>query len=214
MTLALTGPSGTGKTLTAEALAGELDMVLMKVHVPSLLSKWVGESQKNIAAAFRRAAGHKTGAVLFFDEADSLFFDREGALHSWEVQDVNVLLTEIEQHEGVVVLATNRRDALDRALSRRVLLTVELPRPGVAEREAIWLLHLPSSEHLANDVDPAALAQAVDLTGGEIRNAVLEAVRRARFRGIDRLGQETLLGAAQSVRTARWGDNAQEPVGF
>ena len=214
LTLALTGPSGTGKTLTAEAIAGELGMVLMKAHVPSLMSKWVGETQKNIAKAFQQAARHEGGAVLFFDEADSLFFDREGAFNSWEVQDVNVLLTEIEQHEGVVVLATNRREALDRALSRRVCLTVELPRPGAAERAEIWRLHLPEKEHLPDDIDTASLAREVDLTGGEIRNAVLEATRRARFRGVDHLDQTTLMEAARSVRAARWGDESTSPIGF
>ena len=163
---------------------------------------------------FAQAANEEGGAVLLIDEADSLFFDRDGAHRSWEVQDVNVLLREIERFNGIVILATNRRDALDRALSRRMDVTLEFPKPAATEREAIWQMLLPGSPHLADDVDVADLARAADLTGGEIRKAVQEAVRRARYRGATRLDQTTLLEAARFAKSGRWGDEARRPAGF
>ena len=208
------GPSGTGKTLTAEATAHALEQKLHVVDVPSLLSKWVGDTQKHIAAVFRHAATEEGGTVLFFDEADSLFYERDNTMRSWEVQDVNVLLTELERHNGVVILATNRKDALDRALVRRVSVTVDFPKPDLAEREALWLLHLPSKEHLSTDVNLNDLAQAADLTGGEISKAVAEAIRRVSLRGLERLEQEVLVEAVRTVVDGRFGAECGRAVGF
>jgi hypothetical protein len=213
--IVLTGPPGTGKTLTAESIAGELGVPLLVVDVPTLVSMWVGQTAKNIAQVFRTAARTRGGAVLLFDEADSLFYDRSAAVRTFEARDVNVILTEVERHEGVVVLTTNRRDALDRALSRRAAVVVDLQRPTLAERVSLWHKHLPERALLADDVDVAALAAAGDLTGGEIKKAVADATRRTAHRGEERLAHETLLAAVRVVMAGRWGDEARgRTVGF
>lgn len=208
------GPPGTGKTLCAEAIAGELGRPLLVVQVPELMGMFVGETQKHIAEVFERAKDEEGGAVLFFDEADSLFFERSTATRSWEVQDVNVLLTEIERHEGVVVLATNRKDTLDGALTRRVSAVIDFPMPDAAARADIWRKLLPPQERLADDVDAAGIGRAAVLSGGEIKNAVLYAVRLASHRELAKLDQALLVEAAETMAKARWGEATRRRAGF
>lgn len=203
--LIFAGPPGTGKTLAGEAIAGELKRPLFVVQVPELMGMFVGETQKNIAEVFQRARDEEGGAVLLFDEADSLFFDRTGASRSWEVQDVNVLLTEVERHEGVVIMTTNRKDALDPALCRRVSAVVDFPMPDAAARAEIWRHLLPPAARLAADVDVVALAKAAVMSGGEIKNAVLHAVRLASHRKVERIDQALLVEAANAITSGRWG---------
>lgn len=201
VTLLFHGPPGTGKTAAAEALAGELDRPLLAADCARLLSCWVGETEKNLARAF--AAARQSGAILFFDEADSLLYDRSGALRSWEVTAVNVLLQEIERCEGVCILATNRLDALDPALERRMSLRAEFRPPDTAMRRAIWQRLLPPTLPLAADVDLDRLA-ALPLTGGQIKNAVLNAVRRAlRGDGKEKITMAALEASAQLEASGR-----------
>lgn len=173
------GPPGTGKTAAAEALANELEKPLLVADYAKIQNCFVGQTEKNIARMFRDARA--SDAVLFWDEADAMFFDRDAASRTWEVRDVNVLLQEIERFEGVCILATNRDAQLDAALERRLSLKVAFPRPDRASRREIFARMLPSKLPLQADVDIDSLATH-DLSGGEIKNIVLNAARKALVR--------------------------------
>ncbi|HSJ07871.1 MAG TPA: ATP-binding protein [Longimicrobiales bacterium] len=176
------GPSGTGKTICAEAIANELGKRLLLVRYAEMESMWFGETPKNVAAVFRLAL--EEDAVLFFDEADAIASRRstEVSLGSQREANtvVNVLLQELERFDGVVIFATNLAANFDPAFERRIRSHVLFERPGVAERERIWPVQVhPTKTPLADDVDFRSLAEQFDATGGEIRNAVLKAALAA-----------------------------------
>ncbi len=180
VSMLFSGPPGTGKTLAGEAVAHELGRKLLCVAGSDLVCKWHGEEERNAAAVFRRA--EKEDAILFFDEADSFFYARHGVWHATDVSDnrtVNIILTCLENHTLPVILTTNRADALDPALERRLTLKIHFGMPGPEERERIWRLHLPGNAPLADDVNIERLAERYELAGGHIKNAVLSAARRA-----------------------------------
>jgi hypothetical protein len=175
----LTGDPGTGKTLAAEAVALRLGLPLLVADLSRVVSKYIGETEKNLAELFAAAEGF--AAVLFFDEADALFGKRtsvQDAHDRYANIEVNYLLQRLERFEGVAMLATNQAEGMDEAFLRRFDLTVPFRRPGPAQRLALWRAHLPAAQ-LAPGLDLAALAQAVDVTGGEIRNAALTAAYAA-----------------------------------
>jgi SpoVK/Ycf46/Vps4 family AAA+-type ATPase len=176
------GPPGTGKTICAEAIAHELSMKLLVVDYAEAESMWIGETPKNIVAAFRAAA--EKNAVLFFDEADAiatrrsagapLRADREANL------TVNILLRELEAFNGIVIFATNLATNLDPAFERRIRTHVLFEMPSVEERARIWLLQIhPQKTPLAPDVDFRQLAERYVLSGGDIKNAVIKAAAAA-----------------------------------
>ena len=176
----LSGPSGTGKSMTAEAIAQALDRPLLRADVAGLLSKYVGETSKRIDAVFERARTHR--AVLLFDEADALFARRVSVRSStdrYANTETAALLDALGRHDGVVVLTTNLVDEIDAAFDRRLQLRLTYERPDVPARAAIWRRMLPSEAPLAADVDPLRLARGFDLSGGQIRNAVLAAALEA-----------------------------------
>jgi hypothetical protein len=174
------GPSGTGKSLAAEALARELGMKILTVSYAQLESKFVGETPKNIERVFDLAEAEK--ALLFFDEADSFLGKRVTDVRQSADYAVNVsrsvMLMRLEQFQGMVVFATNLPQNYDAAFARRLPLAVPFRLPDSADlREAIWALHLPTALPLAGDVDLRQLAEEFqELSGGDIRNAVLMAV--------------------------------------
>ncbi len=176
----LYGPPGTGKTLAAEAIAGELGRTLWRLRTDQLLGKYVGETEKRLSATFR--AAREAGDVVLIDEADSLLSSRSGDRQRWEISATNLLLQEIERFPGVVVLTTNRDEALDPALERRLLARLEIGMPGPDEREQLWERHLPPRAPRAADVDLPALARAYPLSGSHIRTAALFAVAKAAAR--------------------------------
>jgi SpoVK/Ycf46/Vps4 family AAA+-type ATPase len=177
------GPPGTGKTLAAEAVAHELGRPLLRINSSDVVTCWWGESEKNAERVFKHA--EKEEAVLLFDEADSYFYRRGGGERSIDQSSnrlVNVFLACIETYNLPVILTTNRAGALDEALERRLSFKVEFPLPGPRERARIWKLHLPKEMPLAKGVDVKALAGEYPLTGGQIKNAVLAAARKAAYR--------------------------------
>ncbi len=184
ITVLFAGESGVGKTMTAEAIAFELGQNLYPVSLPATVSMWVGQTEKNLAAVF--AAAREAQAILFFDEADALFSARleEGNHHAHYInQQVNVLLTEIEKFDGMVILATNRAEAIDQAFERRIRYRISFPKPDAVAREAIWRGLIPPEAPLAAEVDFAILAKDYDFTGGTIKNVVLRAAFAAATNG-------------------------------
>jgi AAA+ superfamily predicted ATPase len=166
----LTGDSGTGKTLAAEVMAAELSLPMLKIDLARVVSKWVGETEKNLETAFREAEdGH---AILFFDEADALFGKRHSGesgngVERYSNLEVAYLLQKLEDHSGLVILASNLRDEIDPAFLRRFHVILQFPRPGTEERARIWRVALPMEAPVGADVNLGALAK-LDLTGAGI----------------------------------------------
>jgi ATPase family associated with various cellular activities (AAA) len=172
----MAGPSGTGKTYAATVIAGMLGWRLYRVDLGMLVSKWLGETEKNINRLFDAASGREM--VLLFDEADALFGKRgqiREARDRYANMEVGHLLSRLELHRGPAILTTNMREHLDPAFARRIHLVLELPLPDVAARAALWSRYLPPTAPIAAEVDMALLAGAVRLTGAQIRNACLYA---------------------------------------
>ena len=178
------GPPGTGKTIAAEAIAATLGRRLLVVRYAELESRWVGQTQKHVAAVFRDAV--KADAVLFFDEADAIAARRfTGLSQGYEREAnavVNVLLNEVERFPGVVIFATNLAANLDPAFERRIRTHIRFDLPGPVEREKIWRAQLHATKTpLAPDVDFKVLADRYPRSGGDIKNAVLKAAQLATF---------------------------------
>src|SRR5262249_39868909 len=168
------GPPGTGKTMAAEAVAHALRQDLYRVDLSAVVSKYIGETEKNLAAAFEEA--ERASAVLFFDEADSLFGKRtevKDAHDRYANLEVNYLLQRIETFTGLVLLATNRQSALDEAFARRLRFVIRFEQPDRARRAALWRRSLPD-ETRVEGLEWDSLA-GPELTGGSIQNAALAA---------------------------------------
>jgi hypothetical protein len=178
------GASGTGKTLAAQMLAGELGLELYRVDLAGVVSKYIGETEKNLERIFSAAAD--CGAIVFFDEAEALFGKRSevsDAHDRYANIEVAYLLQRMEAYDGVAILATNLRQQLDDAFLRRLVATVHFPFPDEAARRRIWAGIWPAEAELDADVDPALLAARFRITGGAIRNAALTAAFRAAAAG-------------------------------
>lgn len=170
------GDSGTGKTMSAEVIAGALGLDLYTVDLATVVDKYVGETEKNLERIFTEAAG--VNGVLLFDEADAVFGKRS------EVKDAHdryanvesaYLLQRMETFDGLAVLATNLRANLDEAFTRRLDLVVDFPLPGAEQREALWDRCLGTALPRAGDMDLAFCARAFELAGGDIRSAAVTA---------------------------------------
>lgn len=168
------GESGTGKTMSAEVIATDLGLVMYRIDLSSVVSKYIGETEKNLSVIFEEA--HASNAILFFDEADALFGKRS------EVKDAHdryanietaYLLQQIEDYDGIAILATNLRQNLDEAFTRRLDFVIDFPFPEAEYRKRIWEVHFPTDAPLAPEVDLGDLAERYPLAGGNIRNAVL-----------------------------------------
>jgi ATPase family associated with various cellular activities (AAA) len=184
ITALFAGPSGTGKTFAAEAVARELGLDLFRIDLSAVVSKYIGETEKNLDRVF--AAAENANAVLFFDEADALFGKRsevKDAHDRYANIEIAYLLQKMEQFDGLAILATNLKQNLDDAFARRLAFSVNFAFPEEAERlrlwEALWPPHAPRAE----DIDFAKLAGDYALSGGNIRNLVLAAAHLAAANG-------------------------------
>lgn len=170
------GPPGTGKTMAADIIAGELGLDLYKIDLAAVVSKFIGETEKNLSRIFAEA--ETSNAILFFDEADALFGKRtdvQDAHDRYANLEISYLLQRMEAYEGVTILATNLRKNMDEAFMRRMHFIVEFPFPDAAMRHRIWQQIWPTATPVGADVDLAFLAERVALAGGNIRNMALAA---------------------------------------
>lgn len=194
------GPSGTGKTLAAEVIAGELGLDLFKLNLSSVVSKYIGETEKNLDELFEAAGAGNL--VLFFDEADALFGRRsevKDARDRYANLETSYLLQRLEEYDGVVVMATNFERNIDDAFLRRIHTRVDFAAPSAAERAAIWRHHLTHDAPLiAIDVDD--LARRFDLTGGSIRNASVHAAFLAAAEGTGITMETVVRGLGREYR--------------
>ncbi len=177
----LSGDPGTGKTLSAEVIAAELGMNLYRINPAKVISKFVGETEKNLNEILAQAKSMHS--ILFFDEADALFSSRvakvESANDRFVNMETNFLLQQLERFEGIVILATNLETSIDTAFKRRIHYHVVIPFPDPAARMTIWRGLMPPDAPLAGDVDYAKLGKTFDLSGGHIKNAVMRAAYMA-----------------------------------
>ena len=170
------GLSGTGKTFTAGVLANDLGWRLYRVDLGALISKYIGETEKNLNALFDAVQGQKI--VLQFDEVDALMGKRgeiKDARDRYANMEVSHLLSRIEQHQGPCILTTNLRKQIDQAFQRRFHFVLTFTKPDYHQRLELWKILLPQKAPLAKDLDLALVAQTIALSGGEIRNAAMHA---------------------------------------
>lgn len=173
-TILFAGPSGTGKTMAAQILARELKLDLYKIDLSTIVSKYIGETEKNLARIFQEA--HASNAILFFDEADALFGKRsevKDAHDRYANIEVAYLLQRIEEHEGIVILATNLSQNIDEAFKRRMQHTIDFPVPDAPHRSRIWRGMFPPDAPIGDGIDFDFLARQFELSGGNIRNIAL-----------------------------------------
>ncbi|MFI3312685.1 MAG: ATP-binding protein [Eubacteriales bacterium] len=176
LSLLFSGPPGTGKTMGAQILAGALGLELYKVDLATVVSKYVGETEKNLSVIFREA--QRSGAVLFFDEADALFGKRTEIKDShdrYSNMEAAYLLQKVEEYSGVSILATNYLQNIDDAFRRRLTYIVEFPFPNDDQRLELWSRVFPRETPLDDQIDWAFLSQSFELSGSSIKNCAVAA---------------------------------------
>jgi AAA+ superfamily predicted ATPase len=170
------GASGTGKTLSATVIANEVGLDMYRVDLSAIVSKYIGETEKNLERVFCAAEG--SNAILFFDEADALFGKRaevKDAHDRFANIEISYLLQRMDQYEGVMILATNFSKNIDEAFSRRIHFNIDFSMPDVPERLRLWELSIPDKAPRQTDLDLSFLAKQFALAGGDIRNVALDA---------------------------------------
>jgi hypothetical protein len=196
ITALFAGESGTGKTMAAEVIANALRLNLYRIDLSAIVSKYIGETEKNLRRLFD--AAEDGGAILFFDEADALFGKRSEVRDSHDRYaniEINYLLQRMEAYRGLAILATNMRSALDIAFTRRLRFIVNFPFPGIADRERMWQKAFPR-QMPARRLDYERLAR-LNLTGGLIHNAAVNAAFLAAQKGSE-VTMEIVLAAARN----------------
>lgn len=213
VTVMLSGPPGTGKTMTAQVIACELGLPLYQVNLSSVMDKYIGETEKHLEDIFSFA--EKTNVVLFFDEADALFGKRGEIMEGrdrYANMEVAYILQRIEQFDGIVILSTNFYNNIDKAFLRRMKYAIKYQMPDEAIRRSIWESCLPA-EQFREELDISYLAAQFEFTGGMIKNVVLSASVTAIHRG-EWLSMEHLLKAIRAeyekmewpVSAGMWGE--------
>lgn len=191
------GPPGTGKTLSAQIIASELGIDLYRIDLSTVVSKYVGETEKNLEKIFSEAS--ESNAILFFDEADTIFGKRsevKDAQDRYANLEVGYLLQRMESYNGLAILATNLKANLDEAFTRRLHFIINFPFPDEADRLRIWKVLVPPELPLAEDVDFALMAKRFKLAGGNIRNILLSAAYYAAENG-NKVNMEHLMHGAR-----------------
>jgi hypothetical protein len=176
VTVLFAGPPGTGKTMAAEIIAVELGLDLYKIDLSSIVSKYIGETEKNLERIFGEA--QSSNAILFFDEADALFGKRsevKDAHDRYANIEISYLLQRMEAYDGVTILATNLRANVDEAFTRRLQFAMDFPFPEEEDRLRIWQTLFPPDVPRDEDLDLALLARRFKLAGGNIRNVIVSA---------------------------------------
>lgn len=201
ITALFAGESGTGKTMAAEVLANELNLDLYRIDLSAVVSKYIGETERNLRRLFD--AADESGAILLFDEADALFGKRSEVKDSHDRYaniEVSYLLQRMEAYRGLAILTTNMKAALDQAFHRRLRFVIQFPFPDASQREAIWRSMFPAATP-TDGLDYAKLAK-LHMAGGNIRNIALNAAFLAAHAGESvRMGH--LLQAAHSEAAKR-----------
>lgn len=193
-----TGPPGTGKTMAAQVVAGELGLALYKVNLASVVSKYIGETEKNLNDIFERA--RKSRVVLFFDEADVLFGKRTEVKDSndkYSNMEAAFLLQKIEEYTGVAILATNFVQNFDEAFKRRMKFLVEFPFPGKSQRAEIWRRVFPP-EAPVGTLDYDYLVENFELSGSNIKNIAVHSAFLAASAGDDVIGMKHIVAALKN----------------
>lgn len=200
------GSSGTGKTMAASAMAAELGAGLYKIDLSTVVSKYIGETEKNLSRIFLEA--RNSNAILFFDEADALFGKRtavQDAHDRYANIETNYLLQKMEEHDGLAILATNLGKNMDEAFTRRLHATVEFPMPNIEDRLRIWEKVWPVETPLDPRLDLQFMAQRFEISGGNIRNIALVAAFLAAADNSGAVGMSHLIRATrleyQKMRT-------------
>lgn len=168
------GSSGTGKTMSADIMAGELGLDLYKIDLSGIVSKYIGETEKNLDRIFREA--QDSNAILFFDEADALFGKRSEVKDSHDRYaniEISYLLQKMEEYQGIVILATNFRKNMDDAFVRRMHFAIEFPTPEEEDRMRIWERVFPDNAPMAKDLDLKFVAKQFKIAGGNIKNVAV-----------------------------------------
>lgn len=190
------GPPGTGKTLTATLLGKYTNQDVYKIDLSMVVSKFIGETEKNLANLFARA--ENKGWILFFDEADALFSKRTNvrdAHDKYANQEVSYLLQRVENYDGLVILASNSRNNIDEAFLRRFQSIINFPKPDPVERLRIWQKTFPTQIKLESSIDLSTVANKYELTGADILNIVQHCCLQALEKGDSVIYEKNLLQA-------------------
>ncbi|MFS0726546.1 AAA family ATPase [Paenibacillus sp. 1P07SE] len=194
ISMLFTGPPGTGKTMSALVMAKEVRAELYRIDLSRIVSKYIGETEKNLSEIFEQAG--QSGAILFFDEADALFGKRsevKDAHDKYANMETSYLLQKMEEYEGITILATNFAQNLDDAFVRRIQYIIRFPFPDAEHRERLWRSAIPQTVP-AGEIDYGFLGETFELTGGPIKNIVLTAAFLAAEEG-EPLSMKQLLGS-------------------
>ncbi len=176
LNILFSGPSGTGKTMAADIITNDLKLDLYKIDLSCVVSKYIGETEKNLSKIFKEA--ETSNAILFFDEADALFGKRSEVRDSHDRYaniEINYLLQKMEEHEGIVILASNLHKNIDEAFTRRMHFSVDFPSPNDKYRLRIWRNIFPEETPKDKDIDFEFLAKNFKISGGNIKNIALSA---------------------------------------
>ena len=174
------GPSGVGKTMVAQVIANEMELELYRVNLPAVISKYIGETEKNLNDIFEEAS--KNLCVLFFDEADVLFSKRiemKDSQDKYNNMESAFLLQKMEEYDGISILATNLQQNIDEAFKRRLKYIVSFSMPDAKQRENLWHLAFPANTPLSEDINLMFLSEKFELSGGNIKNIALNAAFNA-----------------------------------
>lgn len=197
LSMLFAGPPGTGKTMAAEVMASELGMEAYKIDLSQVVSKYIGETEKNLRVIFDEA--QRSHAILFFDEADAIFGKRsevKDAHDKYANVETAYLLQQMEEYDGISILATNFQQNMDDAFLRRLSLVIKFPFPDPEHRARLWSSMIPSATPMSNDVDFELLGRKIEVAGGSIKNIVVTAAFMAAAAG-NPLGMRELVASAR-----------------